>query len=159
MIDITDKMLKEALPLISDSNIKKYLEPMQIYLAKFGILDNVYRLRAFLAQIGHESGQLKYPVELWGPTPAQVRYEGRKDLGNVVKGDGYKYRGRGHIQITGRDNYTRFDKWLHDNGILKDGESVVDNPDMVSERPELTVLCAVYFWDREKLNELADRER
>jgi putative chitinase len=63
------------------------------------------RMAAFVAQIGHESGQLIYVRELWGPTPAQSRYEGRKDLGNTVAGDGLRYRGRGLIQVTGRANY------------------------------------------------------
>jgi Predicted chitinase len=62
------------------------------------------RVAAFIAQIGHESGQLRYVREIWGPTPAQIRYEGRTDLGNTLTGDGFKYRGRGLIQITGRTN-------------------------------------------------------
>ena len=63
------------------------------------------RVAAFIAQIGHESGQLKYVKEIWGPTAARAKYEGRNDLGNTVAGDGSKYRGRGLIQITGRANY------------------------------------------------------
>ncbi|WP_404940665.1 glycoside hydrolase family 19 protein, partial [Pseudomonas lundensis] len=63
------------------------------------------RVAAFIAQIGHESGQLKYVKEIWGPTAAQARYEGRADLGNTQPGDGSKFRGRGLIQITGRANY------------------------------------------------------
>ena len=63
------------------------------------------RVAGFIAQIGHESGQLKYVREIWGPTKAQTKYEGRADLGNTVAGDGSKYRGRGLIQITGRANY------------------------------------------------------
>ena len=62
------------------------------------------RMAAFLAQVGHESGGLHWLTELWGPTPAQSRYEGRADLGNTQKDDGFKYRGRGLIQITGRSN-------------------------------------------------------
>jgi len=46
------------------------------------------RVAAFIAQIGHESGQLKYMREIWGPTAAQARYEGRTDLGNTHPGDG-----------------------------------------------------------------------
>src|SRR5690606_17393021 len=64
------------------------------------------RLAAFLAQVGHESGGFVYAREIWGPTEAQKRYEGRKDLGNTQPGDGSRFRGRGLIQITGRANYT-----------------------------------------------------
>ena len=65
----------------------------------------VRRVAAFIAQIGHESGQLRYVKEVWGPTVAQARYEGRADLGNTTPGDGFRFRGRGLIQITGRANY------------------------------------------------------
>ena len=57
-------------------------------------IDSPKRQAAFIAQIGHESGRLIYVRELWGPTPAQERYEGRADLGNTEKGDGFKFRGR-----------------------------------------------------------------
>jgi len=73
-------------------------------MATFGI-DSATRAAMFLAQIGHESGGLRYVRELWGPTPAQVAYEGRLDLGNTKPGDGSRYRGRGLIQVTGRHNY------------------------------------------------------
>src|SRR5690606_9785953 len=72
--------------------------------AEFDITTRV-RMSAFLAQVGHESGGFVYTRELWGPTAAQARYEGRADLGNVFPGDGFRFRGRGLIQITGRYNY------------------------------------------------------
>ena len=48
---------------------------------------------AFIAQIGHESGQLTCVREIWGPTNAQAKYEGRAGLGNTLQGEGSKYRG------------------------------------------------------------------
>jgi putative chitinase len=58
-------------------------------------LNQPHRLAQYLAQLLHESAAFNYDRELWGPTAAQKRYEGRKDLGNTVKSDGLKYRGRG----------------------------------------------------------------
>jgi putative chitinase len=54
----------------------------------------IKRVTAFIAQIGHESGQLIYIRELWGRTPARASYEGRKDLGNTEVGDGFQFTER-----------------------------------------------------------------
>ena len=105
------------------------------------------RLAAFLAQVGHESGGLHWLTELWGPTPTQERYEGRADLGNTQPGDGFKYRGRGLIQLTGRANYARASQAL--------ATDFVGAPDLLAQ-PEYAVRSAMWFWQSHGLNELAD---
>ncbi|AOA04632.1 glycoside hydrolase family 19 protein [Pseudomonas sp. TMW 2.1634] len=105
------------------------------------------RVAAFIAQIGHESGQLKYVKEIWGPTAAQAKYEGRKDLGNTVAGDGPKYRGRGLIQITGRANYMACGEGL--------GLDLIKQPELL-EKPQHACMSAAWFWATRGLNALAD---
>ncbi|KAB0489677.1 glycoside hydrolase family 19 protein [Pseudomonas vancouverensis] len=105
------------------------------------------RVAAFIAQIGHESGQLRYVREIWGPTPAQTKYEGRADLGNTVIGDGFKYRGRGLIQVTGRANYAACGEAL--------GVDLVKQPELL-EQPQYACLSAAWFWATKGLNTLAD---
>jgi putative chitinase len=105
------------------------------------------RQAAFLAQVAHESGGLHWLVEIWGPTAAQSRYETRYDLGNCRPGDGYKYRGRGLIQITGRDNYKKAGDAL--------GANLIDQPELLGE-PALSCRSAAWFWKTHGCNELAD---
>ena len=105
------------------------------------------RVAAFIAQIGHESGQLKYVKEIWGPTAAQTRYEGRTDLGNTQPGDGSKYRGRGLIQITGRANYKACGVAL--------GLDLVNQPELL-EKPQHACMSAAWFWATKGLSTLAD---
>lgn len=115
-------------------------------MAEFGI-DTALRQAMFLAQIGHESGGLHWTVELWGPTPAQTRYEGRADLGNTQSGDGYKFRGRGLIQTTGRYNYAATGAAL--------GIDLLARPELLGE-PALAARSAAWWWKAHSLNALAD---
>ena len=106
------------------------------------------RMAAFIAQVGHESGQLRYVREIWGPTAQQVGYEGRADLGNTVKGDGSKYRGRGLIQITGRAKYAACGEAL--------GLDLINQPELL-EQPQHAAMSAAWFWSTKGLNTLADK--
>ena len=98
----------------------------------------------FLAQCEHESGGFRYKQEIWGPTAAQSGYEGRDDLGNLQKGDGYKFRGRGYIQLTGRANYRKFGRIA--------GADFEGNPDSVATQYFADTACM--FW---KTNSLVTR--
>ncbi|UIN53632.1 glycoside hydrolase family 19 protein [Pseudomonas kribbensis] len=108
------------------------------------------RAAAFIAQIGHESGQLRYVREICGPTATQRRYEGREDLGNTMPGDGRKYCGRGLIQITGRANYAACGEAL--------GLDLINHPELL-ELPQHAAMSAAWFWKQKGLNDLADRDQ
>lgn len=111
------------------------------------------RLAAFLAQIGHESGGLRYTREIWGPTPTQARYEGRADLGNRQPGDGRRFLGRGLIQITGRFNYRSLTAALR--LVRRDAPDFELNPEQL-EQPEWAALSAAWYWHSRSLSALAD---
>ena len=106
------------------------------------------RTAHFLAQITHESGGFRYMEELWGPTPAQAGYEGRHDLGNTQPGDGYRYRGRGPLQLTGRANYRATGQRL--------GSDLERYPDLAAEIG-IGSLVAADYWAQHGLNRLADQ--
>lgn len=146
MIEITPSLLVAATGMPSHRAIR-WCEPLKKAMGWCGALDNSDRAAAFLAQIGHESGGFVYVRELWGPTDAQRRYEGRSDLGNVVPGDGYKFRGRGLIQITGRANYRECGEALN--------LPLEDQPELLEE-PDNAAMSAAWYWETRGCNELAD---
>lgn len=107
-------------------------------------IDTALRQSAFLAQVAHESGSLRYTLELADGSA----YEGRKDLGNIYQGDGPKYKGRGLLQVTGRANYERCGFAL--------GKNLVQDPAYL-ETPMGASRSAAWFWEQAGLNELADQ--
>ncbi|MEN7529352.1 glycoside hydrolase family 19 protein [Cupriavidus sp. DL-D2] len=114
--------------------------------AEFGIATPA-RQAAWLGQIGHESAGFVYTREIWGPTPAQTRYEGRADLGNTQPGDGKRFMGRGLIQVTGRANYRACGAAL--------GIDLEADPTQL-QGEALAARSACWFWQRKNLNALAD---
>ena len=119
-----------------------FVDPLNQAMQEFEI-NTLQRQRMFLAQIGHESGELRYVKEL----ASGAAYEGRSDLGNTEPGDGVRYRGRGLIQITGRHNYTQAAAALQ--------LPLIEHPELL-ETPELAARVSGWFWYRKNLNSLAD---
>ncbi|WP_432755751.1 glycoside hydrolase family 19 protein [Pseudomonas sp. WMBT8] len=143
---ITEQQLLRILPN-AGRQTGVFVPVLNTAMSKHGIV-TIARIVAFIAQVGHESGQLRYVREIWGPTAQQVRYEGRADLGNTVKGDGSKYRGRGLIQITGRANYAACGEAL--------GLDLINQPELL-EQPQHAAMSAAWFWSTKGLNTLADK--
>jgi putative chitinase len=140
--------------------------------AKFGI-NTPLRVAHFLAQCGHESGGFRvtqenlnysakglngifkkyFPTEAsavpYARQPQKIAnkvYANRMANGSEASGDGFKFRGRGYIQLTGRDNYTQFGKAI--------GVDIPSNPDLVASTYALA--SAAWFWSKNGLNKLAD---
>lgn len=138
-------------------------------------IDTPKRIAAFIAQCAHESGGFsvtsenlnysekalntvfgKYFIRAgrsaapYARNPekiANIVYAGR--MGNSSPGDGWKYRGRGFIQLTGKNNYAKFQ-------ALNSRGDVLANPDLVAEDMNLSVLTAVWYWNTNNLNKFAD---
>lgn len=142
---ITEQQLLQILPS-AGRQAGVFVPALNTAMNRYGIVGTA-RAAAFIAQVGHESGQLRYVREIWGPTAQQAGYEGRADLGNTVKGDGSKYRGRGLIQITGRANYAACGEAL--------GLDLINQPELL-EQPQHAAMSAAWFWSANGLNTLAD---
>lgn len=148
---LTDLQLAQIMRHASTRRRAQCLDPLNRAMQAHRIDANLQRVAAFLAQLGHESGELQFLEELWGPTPAQKRYEPpgelARRLGNTQRGDGRRFKGRGPIQITGRANYARYGELL--------GLDLVGQPEQAAD-PEVGFEIAALFWDRNGLNALAD---
>jgi len=132
------------------------------------------RISHFLAQTNYESGYMNYIEENlnysakrllqvfpkyfktideakeYAYKPEKIAnkvYANRMGNGSEASGDGWKYRGRGLIQLTGKNNYLKFSKWYNDSKIF------VDSPDLLLQ-PQFAVLSAFFYWDKNKLNDL-----
>lgn len=138
-----------------EANIRSIVIGLDYAPTSFG-LRLPHRYIHFAAQVAHESGRFKYDEELWGPTPAQKRYDLRADLGNTTAadGDGFLYRGRTGMQATGKSNYQQFTNWCKAQGF-QNVPDFVKNPDLINTDP-WEGLFPIFYWHTRKLNGFAD---
>lgn len=141
---MTPDQLRQIMPNLSAAKASVYFPLLEAAMAEFEI-NNLARQSAFIAQLAHESGELRF----WQELASGAAYEGRKDLGNTEKGDGKRYKGRGPIQITGRANYKKYGDIL--------GLDLINDPELAAN-PEVGFRLAGAFWRENKLNVLADLE-
>jgi len=152
---------------------KNVTEQIPGVIEKFNI-NTPLRLAHFLSQCAHESGNFKFSTEnlnysrqglmkvfkkyfpnediakQYERKPINIAnkvYANRMGNGDENSGDGNRFKGRGYIQLTGKDNYISFDKVVDDN--------ILSNPDLVATK--YPILSAAWFWDTRNLNQLADK--
>jgi putative chitinase len=175
MSRVTLELLREVCPKTKATVLAKYVEPLNKIGDHFDLFENPKRMAAFLAQIAHESGGFNFVKEglsysaasltkTWPrrfPTLAAAQpyarnaektankvYANRMGNGTEASGDGFKFRGRGLIQLTGKDNYSRFAKSI--GKTLNEAVAYL-------ETAEGAVASAGWFWDANKLNVYADK--
>ena len=137
---VTSAQLSTIMP---NNKHPEYLQYINAAMAEGGIT-SCHCKSAFLAQLAHESGELRYMEEI----ASGAAYEGRKDLGNIYPGDGVRYKGRGPIQLTGRANYREAGKAL--------GLDLENNPTLAAT-PQVGFRIAVWFWTTRGLNGLCQQ--
>lgn len=170
---ITAKQLDDILPASGLDIVSKFVPALNKAFAKFQI-NTEYRVAAFIAQAAHESGEMKLLAENLNYSAKALRtvfgkyfpsdalanayarkpeaiankvYANRMGNGPETSGDGYRYRGRGLIQLTGKNNYTAFAKAM--------GMALAEVVPYL-ETTEGAVMSAGWFWSANNLNALAD---
>lgn len=163
---LTESLIWDIFPTIGqrgkankEKNIKGFVYTFNNYANYFG-LDTELEISHFLAQLGHESDQFNAFSEY----ASGSAYEGRKDLGNTVKGDGVKFKGRGPIQTTGRNNYREVGRELlklpflsSDEIKLFTNDGILKNP-LLLEDPVWGTLAAFIYWTNRDLNILCKED-
>lgn len=173
-MEVTRQQLRSLYQSTRVVVIDKYLDSLNLAMQKFDI-NTPDRIAMFLAQVGHESGGLtiveenlnyraerlvavfpKYfrdvDVNDYAMQPEKIAnrvYANRMGNGNEDSSDGYKYRGRGFIQLTGHDNYAHFAEAM---------EMSVDDAVDYLETPEGACMSAGWFWSVNNINQYADRQ-
>lgn len=174
-----ENVLKHIYPNSKQSDREKYKPHLLSAMTRYNI-DNKNRIRSFLAQVGHESGQLSFVVEnlnysasalrsvfgkyfktdeeaeKYARKPEQIAnivYANRMGNGDTKSGEGWKYRGRGLIQLTGKYNYNKATNSMY---ALPMGVDFVEEPELLAT-PEYAAQSAAWFWESNGLNALADQ--
>ena len=173
---VTLELLQLLCPKTKKDVLAQYVDPLHTVAEYYEMYDNKRRIAGFLAQIAHESGGFNFVKEnlnysadglrktfaKYFPTdelakayarqPEKIAnrvYANRMKNGDEASGDGFRFRGRGLIQLTGRDNYTRFAQSL---GIG------IDETIEYLETPSGAVASAGWFWDNNGLNQFCDKD-
>lgn len=144
---LTEEKLQGIMPFALLSGIRRFLQPMIMVMANRGI-STPLRQAHFLAQVGHESGGLRFTEEIG----SGEQYEGRMDLGNTEPGDGPRFKGRGLIQLTGRSNYRAYGQAI--------GMDLVSNGQwqLVATDTNLATDVAGWYWQTRNINIAADAD-
>jgi len=135
--------LRAVMPNLSTGLANEYIGHLNNAM-EWGSITTCPRKAAFLAQLAHESAEFRYMEEI----ASGDAYEGRKDLGNIYPGDGRRYKGRGPIQLTGRNNYRAAGR---DLGVDLEG-----NPTLAAT-PAWGFKVAAWYWKTRSLNQYADQ--
>ncbi|MFC0118951.1 glycoside hydrolase family 19 protein [Pseudoalteromonas xiamenensis] len=166
----------QIVPTTSESVLHPFVDPLNNHLPGFSI-NTPLRIAHFLAQVAHESGGFRHRwenlnysataltnlfakyfpnqvmAESYARQPEAIAnriYASRMGNGTEASGDGWRFRGRGLIQLTGRENYLRCGQWL--------GENLISEPERVAEDLNICVLSACWYWQSKRLNTFADED-
>lgn len=176
-MQLTKDILLKICPQVK--NADAFISAFNKYAAEFGITNRL-RICHFLAQALHESNNfasleenLNYSAQgllstfkkyftpatanAYARKPQKIAnrvYANRMGNGNESSGDGYRYRGRGIFQLTGKDNYRSYNAYLTASGM---NVNLINNPDLIAKAPGC-FKSAFWFWNANGLNTLADRD-
>lgn len=139
---LSREQLLQIMPNCDPAKAQAYAAHLSTAMAEAEI-NTPIRAAAFLGQLAHESGELRW----WVEHADGSAYEGRRNLGNTESGDGHKFLGRGPIQLTGRANYRAAGQAL--------GVPLEDCPDRAAD-PDVGFRVAAWYWTTHRCNQLAD---
>ncbi|MCY4045821.1 MAG: LysM peptidoglycan-binding domain-containing protein [Cellvibrionales bacterium] len=174
--NISADLLQQIMPSIAADTANQFAAPLSQGMMQAGI-NTPLRQSHFIAQLAHESGSFKFLIEnlnysesalnaVFGkyfsddkPAADYARkpeaiancvYADRMGNGDESSGDGWRYRGRGLIQLTGKSNYQSLSEYC--------GEDYVANPELIADSPEGAVTAAIWYWQSRHLNDYADKD-